>query len=313
MWGAMGARMKLAVALSHIGGLSRPGQGDLVSLALAAERAGADQVVLSEHVSLPAVVRGHPGARPGDPQIAFPFPSDEEYPDPLVALAAIGAVTHRIRLSTNVLIAGLRPPVLLAKMAATLDVLCGGRLDLGVGAGWLKEELEAHGVPLRRLASRMEDTVRACQALWRGGPASFRSETVTFTDMVCSPRPLQAGGPPVWFGGSASEATARRVAHLGHGWSVIGGTPLEDIARGVSLIADACNEAGRDPAEIAIRCSLPTVKGADGRGDIEKTADGAARLAELGVTVVQLPPLTGFVTRVDDVEPTLRAAKAALP
>src|SRR3954452_14423941 len=92
---------KLAVALSHIDGLSRPGQADLVALAVAADRAGDDQVVLSEHVTLPGVVLRHPGARPGDVQTAFPFPSEEEYPDPLVALAAISAVTERVRMSTN--------------------------------------------------------------------------------------------------------------------------------------------------------------------------------------------------------------------
>jgi probable F420-dependent oxidoreductase len=300
------------VALSHIDGLSRPGQADLLALAQAADRAGADQVVLSEHVTLPGVVLGHPGAKPGEPQTAFPFPSEEEYPDPLVALAAIGAVTERVRLSTNILIAPLRPPVLLAKMAATLDVLSGGRLDLGVGAGWLQEEFDALGVPLRRLNARMDDTIRACQAMWQGGPRSFASDTVTFTNMVCSPTPLQAGGPPIWFGGSASEATARRVATIGHGWSAIGNTTVDDIALGVSLIDKACRDIGRDPAEIAIRCSLPMVKGSDGRGDIAATAAGAGRLTEMGATVVQLPPLKAFVTRIDEVEPALRAAKAAL-
>jgi probable F420-dependent oxidoreductase len=303
---------RLAVALSHIDGLSRPGQADLLSLAVAAERAGADQVVLSEHVALPAVVLGHPGARPEDAQTPFPFPSEEEYPDPLVALAAIGAVTQRVRLSTNILIAPLRPPVLLAKMAATLDVLCGGRLDLGVGAGWLEEEFDALGVPLQRVAGRMEDTIRACQSLWHGGPASFASATVSFTNMVCSPAPLQPGGPPVWFGGSASEATARRVATIGHGWSIIGSTTFEDIALGVTLIQRACADIGRDPDDIAIRCSLPPVNGADGRVDVERTAAGAARLREVGADVFQLPPLTTFVARPDEVEPALRAAKSAL-
>src|SRR4051812_27283743 len=99
---------KLAVALSHIDSLSGKGQADLLAMAAAADRAGVDQVVLSEHVTLPAVVTSHPGSRPGDPPGAFPFPSEEEYPEPLVALAAIAAVTTQVRLSTNILIAPLR-------------------------------------------------------------------------------------------------------------------------------------------------------------------------------------------------------------
>jgi probable F420-dependent oxidoreductase len=301
---------KLAVTLSHIDSISGPGQADLLAMAAAADRAGADQLVLSEHVTMPAVVTSHPGARPGDPPSAFPFPSDEEYPEPMVALAAIGAVTQRARLSTNIMIAPLRPAVLLAKMAATVDVLSGGRLDLGVGAGWLKEEFEALGVPYARLGARMDDTVAACQALWKGGPQSFRSDTVSFTAMVCAPTPAQAGGIPIWFAGTATAATARRVATRGHGWTAIGNTTIEDIRTGVKLIAEACEKEGRDPAGIAIRCSLPAVRDADGRADIVRTVQGRDQLAEAGATWVQLPPLAQFVRSPDEVEDVLRAAVA---
>ena len=300
---------KLAVTLSHIDSISGPGQADLLAMAAAADRAGVDQLVLSEHVTLPAVVTSHPGARPGDPAGAFPFPSSEEYPEPMVALAAIAAVTTRARLSTNILIAPLRPAVLLAKMAATVDVLSGGRLDLGVGAGWLKEEFEALGVPFKRLGKQMDDVIGACQALWKGGPASFTSDTVSFTDMVCSPVPAQAGGIPIWFAGAATEATAKRIARMGHGWTAIGNTTDEDIVAGVRMIGEECEKAGRDPASIAIRCSLPTVRDGSGKADIVKTMAGRGRLAEMGADWVQIS-LNQFVRSPDEVEDVLRAAVA---
>ena len=302
----------LAVTLSHIEGLSAPRQEHLLDLARVADGAGVDQIVLSEHVTLARVITGHPGARPGESSTGSFFPSDEEYPDPFVALSAIAAVTRTARLSTNILIAPLRPAVLLAKMAATLDVLSGGRLDLGVGAGWHREEFAALGVPFRRLAERMDDTVLACQCLWRGGPSSFSSDTVSFSDMYCSPTPLQAR-IPIWFGGAATEAMARRVTGIGDGWSPIGNTSVADVALGVTLIREQCSRIGRDPDAIAVRCSLPLGTTAGGWGDIGRTVAAAADLAAAGATIVQLPPLKRFVDKLDDVGPLLAAARNSLP
>jgi probable F420-dependent oxidoreductase len=308
--------VRLAVTLSHIGALpAGPGRSEparLLDLAVAADEAGVDQIVLSEHVALPEVVTGHPGARRGDPPTRFPFDSAEDYPEPLVALAAVAAVTTRARLSTNVLIAPLRPAVLLAKMAATVDVISDGRLDLGVGVGWQQDEFAALGVPLEGVGPRLEDTVRACRELWKGGPATFSSDTVSFERIFCSPAPVQPGGIPVWFGGSARPVVARRVAELGHGWSAIGSTPPEDVAAGVALIRERCERIGRSPDGIDVRCSLPLVTRDGGTGDIVATVGGAGALAAVGATVVQLPPLTRFVRTGADVGPALADAVAAL-
>jgi probable F420-dependent oxidoreductase len=305
-------RLGLAITLSHIEGLSGRRQQHLLELARMADQAGVDQIVLSEHVTLAGVITGHPGSRPGEVFAGSFFPSDEEYPDPFVALAAIAAVTETARLSTNILIAPLRPPVLLAKMAATLDVISGGRLDLGVGTGWHREEFAALGVPFRHLAQRMDETIQACQALWRGGPTSFESETVSFSDMYCSPTPAQAR-IPIWFGGAATEAMARRVTETGDGWTPIGNTSIDDVALGVALIKQHCSRIGRDPGTIAVRCSLPLRVTAKGRGDITQTVAAAGDLAAAGATIVQLPPLKRFVKKLDDVRPLLVAAKECLP
>src|SRR5205823_5471862 len=178
---------------------------------------------------------------------------------------------------------------LLAKMAATLDVLSHGRLDLGVGSGWHEPEFAAMGVPMERRGHRVEMIVRACQALWREAPASFHSDVVSFDNLHCSPRPVQPGGVPIWFGGPANPTVARRVAELGAGWSPMGGGNLDEIARGVELIRRACQERGRDPGEVGVRAALPGKRSPRGGLDIDATLAQAPELVAAGVTTLLLP------------------------
>ncbi len=297
--------MRLAVSLTHLGGLAGSGHAGLLPVAVAAEQAGVDQLVLSEHVVLAKEIRGHPDARTGDQPVKFPFPSDEDYPDPLVTLAAIAAVTTRVTLSTNVLLAALRPAVLLAKMAATVDVLSAGRLELGVGVGWHLEESDAIGVPFDGIGARLKDTIGACRTLWRGGPSSFSSKTVAFTDMFCVPTPVR-GTIPVWFGGTARPQVARRIVELDDGWTPMGNATLEDVALGVELIRKHCHTVGRDPADIAVRRSLPVGV------NLDAAMGRAVEFVEAGATVLQLPPLTRFVGSIGDVGPMLTEAVALL-
>jgi probable F420-dependent oxidoreductase len=261
-----------------------------------ADGAGVSQIVLSEHVALAAVLTEHPPVRPGEPPITAFFPSDEEYPEPLVSLAAIAAVTTTARLSTNILIAPLRPAVLLAKMAATVDVLSGGRLDLGVGIGWHRPEFAAAGVPFGHLTDRVRETIGACRALWAGGPSTYSGSTVSFRDLYCSPTPVQ-GQIPVYFGGRATHKTAGLVAALGDGWSPIGGTTPEEIALGRTLIGNAAAEVDRDVGHLMVRCSLPLRRGADGRPSLHDTLAETAGYVDAGVDIVQLPPLNNFVAQ----------------
>ncbi|MBV8086561.1 MAG: TIGR03619 family F420-dependent LLM class oxidoreductase [Chloroflexi bacterium] len=302
------SRPRVSVFLSHLEGLSGPNQSDLLEIAQAVDRAGVDQLVLSEHVALAAEITGHPGQGSG----TFPFPPDHEYPEPLISLAAIAGVTTNVRLGTYVLIAPLRPAVLLAKMAATLDVLSHGRLDLAVGTGWHEPEFTAMGIPMERRGHRVEMIVRACQALWGEAPASFHSDVVSFDSLHCSPRPVQRGGVPIWFGGSANELVANRVAELGRGWSPMGGGALDEIRRGVELIRHACEGQERDFAEIDIRSSLPAKRDDQGRPSIERTLAAIPDYVAAGVTTVQLPALPTFVRRVEDAEPFLRGVMRAV-
>jgi probable F420-dependent oxidoreductase len=304
-----GPGIRLAVTLSHLGGWTRPKVADLLTLASVADAAGVDQVVLSEHVLLAREITGHPSAA-GTASASggsFPFPSDEEYPEPLVSLAAMAGVTTRCRLSTNILIAPVRPAGLLAKMAATVDVLSGGRLDLGLGVGWHAEEFAALGVSSRRPGRRLEETIGACRVLWAGGPSTYQGETVSFRDMFSSPTPIQ-DPLPIWLAGGPTDAVMSRIARLGDGWSPIGGTSPGEVRKGVELLHALAAEGGRDPSSFTIRTSLPAVRDRGGRPDLEATIAGAGPFVEAGAQVVQLPPLGQFITSPDQAGPLLDEA-----
>ena len=248
----------------------------LVELARALEDAGADQIVFSEHVVLAGTIEAHgPGGG------AFPFPPDHNYPEPLIVLAAIAGATQRIRLSTGILIAPLRPAVVLAKMAATLDMLSAGRFELGVGAGWHEAELRSAGADRASAMQRMEDIVGACRALWAGGPASFKSATVSFDELHCFPTPLAGSAMPVWLAGPCTRTTFRRIARLGDGWLPFSNVSLDDIARGSALLDEAAGEFGRDRSTLGIRAGLP-LDGPTPEARLEECADRCAWICRGG-------------------------------
>lgn len=266
-----------------------------------ADQLGIDQMVMTDHVVMSARTDRYPY---GD----FPLPPEAPWNEPVVALSAMAAVTERIRLSTSVLIGPLRPPVLLAKQMATLDRLSGGRLDLGLGTGWQREEYEAAQLPFAGRGRRLEDQVRACQALWRDLPASFQSETVSFEDIYCSPQPVQEGGLPLWFGLAPTDVNCRRIAELGVGWLPIAQAPAE-IAAGVERLRAAFQAAGRDPGELRVRAQLPPRTSSSGALDLEQTLTGVDPALEAGATHIELLPFL-FCQSAADLEPCLeRIAK----
>ncbi len=264
-----------------VSGLSRLWGDDLaavVDLAPIAEDAGIDQIVLPEHVVMGPRTDRYPY---GD----FPYPVTEPWLEVFTTMAAMAAVTTTIRVGTGVMIGPLRPPAVLAKEAATLDVLSRGRFDLGVGLGWQREEFEASGVPFKGRASRLDDTIRACRALWSGEPTTFESSTVGFTDVVCRPTPVQEGGVPIWFAGPSRPSTAARVAELGAGWLPMAGVPDEELDAGIALVQLAWSDAGRGPGGPGVRAGARPVTDDNGSIDVERTAETLLALGDRGVTV----------------------------
>jgi probable F420-dependent oxidoreductase len=246
-----------------------------------AEDLGFQRVVASDHVLI--------GSLKGYPYKEFPVPADYPFLDPLIYLASIGGATTRIRLTSGIVIAPLRPAALLAKMAATLDVMCGGRFELGVGTGWQRSEYEALGVDFDARGQIFDDTMRACVALWRDSPASFASAHVAFDDVYCRPKPLQANGVPIWVGGPASRRTARRVAEFGAGWIVASNEPIpEELRRGGELIAEAMRVTDRDPSSFDIMVPAPLIADDDGQPSLERSLESARDYVELGITNLTL-------------------------
>jgi probable F420-dependent oxidoreductase len=249
----------------------------LLGLAVAAEQAGVDGVSVVDHVVMGMATERYPYGR-------FPGGPAAPWLDPLTVLAAISGVTERIELATAVLVAPLRPPALLAKVAATLDVLSGGRLVLGVGTGWQEEEYRALGVDFQRRHQLFDDQLAACSALWTGGPVDFDSASLRFEGIHCHPRPTREAGVPLWIGGSLTDRNLARVVRWGSGWIPAPVDGPTEVAEGVQRLRVALAGAGRDPASVRVRVAPPAVRDAEGRVDVMASLAGAADLVEAGGT-----------------------------
>jgi probable F420-dependent oxidoreductase len=170
--------------------------------------------------------------------------------DPLEWHAFAAARTERINLGTSVVIASQHSAAILAKRVATLDALSGGRVRLGVGIGWQREEYAAVGVPYRDRGRRLDETIEAMRVLWRDDSATYHGKYVNFENVHMDARPANPAGVPIIIGGS-SEFAARRAGRLGDGWYPYVISP-EDFATGVETIGRAAKEAGRDAARIEL-------------------------------------------------------------
>jgi probable F420-dependent oxidoreductase len=235
----------------------------LAEAARAAEEAGADDLWVSDHLILPVGSTRPP----------------ESFHDPLTVLTWAAAVTRRAGLGTSVLVAPYRHPVVLAKALASLDALSGGRVILGVGAGWMVQEFAAVGAPFRERGARTDEAIRACRALWSGAD-TFESANVRVRGMRLLPAPARPGGPPVWVGGD-SDAGIRRAARLGDAWHTTTSDPAR-LAGRIEVLDAALREAGRSRAEVVLSVRV--------RAGAERMAGLAPRLRELGVDHVLVDP-----------------------
>jgi probable F420-dependent oxidoreductase len=281
-----------------VAGLSRLYGGRLERLletARIADQLGIDQIVMPDHLAIGLHTERYPYG-------PFPLPREEPWLEPLTTLAAMAGVTERIRLGTGVLLAPLRPALVLAKTLATLDVLSGGRVDLGVGLGWQREEVEAAGVSWSGRASRLDDTLRACRVLWRDAPASFESDTVSFQDLWCLPRPVQPGGIPIWLGAAPTPRNVKRILELEAGWMPLGDE--QQLKAGLATLRQALADAGRSPDSLRVRANVVIRP----RDEIRPALD---HLRELGVTTAAFA-LGAFARGEEEIRPFLeRLARAA--
>ena len=281
-------RIQLSMVLRSFAAQDPGDWTHVISQAETFDRAGVDRLAVSDHVvfgeNLDAYGRPEIGGQAGRTQPTGP---DGHWLEPITLLSLLAGRTSRIRLATNVLIAALRRPVVLAKTTATLDVLSGGRLDLGVGVGWQREEYEAAGVEFERRGEALDDTLAICHALWSQTRAEFTSPRLGFERIHMMPKPLQAGGVPIWVSGSVNPRVARRLARYGARWIPWLG-PAADLGSEVARMRDALDQAGGEPASLQVVGILPTVSSDDGRLDIAGTVAGVPALVAAGATDVRL-------------------------
>jgi len=212
-----------------------------------------------------------------------PTGPDGHWLEPLTTLSVLCGMTSRVRLCTNILIAALRRPVVLAKAAATLDVLSGGRLDLGVGIGWQREEYEAAGLDFGSRGRQLDLTLEVCQTLWREPSAKVELDGLAFEAIHMMPKPRQPGGVPVWVSGRLNERVAHRLARFGSGW-IPWGEDAADLAASIPRMREAVAAAEGDAGVIQVAGILPTVRREDRSVDLDATMDRTIPLVEAGVT-----------------------------
>jgi len=271
--------MKFGMSFANTGP-AVTGEG-AAEFAIAAEQAGFDSLWTVEHVVVPSGYESpYPYSRTGKMAGGI---EDFDLPDPLVWLSYVAAVTETLLLGTGIVILPQRNPVILAKEAASLDVLSGGRFVLGIGAGWLAEEFAALGVPFEDRGARTDDHIRALRALWSDGPSSYQGEFVSFDEVYSRPQPVQETIPIVV--GGHSKRAARRAGELGDGFFPNGSS--HEVVADLIVHARRCAEdTGRDPAALEI-----TVGSRPDPATIDKWAEiGADRvvIGNIGVDGAQI-------------------------
>jgi F420-dependent oxidoreductase-like protein len=220
----------------------------------------------------------------------YPIRGDTDGPclEGWMTLAALAQATRRLRFGTLVTGIHYRHPAILANMAATLDIVSGGRLELGIGAGWNEQESGAYGIELgtpKQRSDRLEEACEVITGLLSQETTTFKGAYFELTDARCEPKPVQKPHPPICIGGSGEKRTLRTAARFAQHWNFVGGPP-EQFARARDVLHQHCADVGRDPGEILLSSHVRFT------GDPAQTAADAAALGEVGLqlAIVTLAP-----------------------
>ena len=269
----------------------------LETLVQRGEALGFTSVMIADHIVYPTRIDSkYPYTVTGA------FPGQGDFLEQLALMAFVAGKTRRLRLVTSVMILPHRNPVVTAKTLATIDVVSGGRVTVGVGVGWMREEFAALGAPdFDRRGAVSDEYIRIFKTLWTQDPASFAGEFYRFAALRCLPQPLQKPHPPIWIGGH-SKAALRRVARLGDGWHPVGGNPAvplrpAELRASLDELHRLTEAEGRDPGALTISYKAPVYdpqQSLDGRGterrpfagSTEQIADDVATFAKIGVSEI---------------------------
>ena len=264
--------MKFGLMYANAGPFGFP--DNLAHLARTAEDVGIESLWAVEHVVIPV---GYRSVYPYSPSGKIPGPENIPLLDPLLALTFAAAVTKKLRLATGILLLPQRHPIYVAKEVATLDVLSNGRVILGIGVGWLREEFEALGIPFEDRAARTAEAVRALRSLWKETPEAFAGKYFRWPPLESNPKPVQRPGVPIVVGGHTPLAV-RRAARYGDGFFP-GVDTAEKLKAILATLGEECARRGRNPREIEITA---------GRAAMD--LDTVRRYQDLGVARLTIPP-----------------------
>lgn len=264
----------------------------MVGLAQLAESLGFESVWTFEHVIVPLDYQSKYPYSPSGKMGAAP---ETPFVDPLIALTAVAASTKTIRLGTGVNILSQANPLLMAKQVASIDFLSNGRMMLGVGIGWLREEFDAMGVPFEKRGARFDDYVQAMRKVWSGETVEHDSEFVSWHGFKSYPTPVQKP-LPVIIGGDKGKVY-ERIARHGDGWYVPSGDPA-DITRRLGELRAVCQQVGRKFDEIEITCMWP---GAGGLDAVRALESAGVQRAVIPVQVFGADPAAGMQKLAADV------------
>ena len=263
--------MNLGISFANSGKFSRPEL--FAELARDCEAFGFESIWTVEHVVIPQPHMPYPGSKDGQ----MPGGDDVPIPDPLIPLAYAAAITTRLKLSTGVIILPQRHPLYLAKQLVTLDLLSNGRVMVGIGSGWMKEEFDSLQIPFNIRGSRTDEAIQAMRLLWNEPAASFHGKHFHFHDVKSYPKPLQKNGIPIHIGGH-SLAAARRAGRFGDGFFPTLTSP-EKLSELFAIAREEAKKAGRIPDAIEFSAMAAP------------KPDSLKALRDIGVTrVIMAPP-----------------------
>ena len=264
----------------------------ILEVARAAERLRFDAVWMFDHLFTPVGLGSkYPYTTSGD----YALTAADPFFDPLAVFGVVAGATERVKMGTAVLIPAYRHPIVLGKILASIENFAPGRIVLGIGAGWMREEFDAVGVPFGKRGARLEEYAAALRAIWSGAPTDFKGRFYSWTEAGLLPAPTQP--IPLIFGGHGDGALAR-AARVGDGWAAVTapgqGTGLEGITQRISFMKSLVEKEGRDPARFHLTYQHPMWFSEHPNpkmpltGPPEEIAASLAKLKELGVTMVDL-------------------------
>ena len=300
-------------------GFTLPGRGHLATperlgiIARKGEEFGFDTLLTGDHILVPKNISSvYPYTEGGE----FPGSGSGESMEQITLLSYIAGQTSKIRLVTSVLIVPHRNPLIAAKSLATLDLLSGGRLVVGVGVGWMREEFQALGLPpFEERGAVTDEYIRAFKVLWTEDDPHFQGKYISFDDISVLPKPVQQPHPPIWVGGESRPAL-RRTAELADGWYPLGSNPTfpmgtpEQLKAGMERLAGYAERFGRDPSTIETiyrTHQFELLKQAAGPdrlpfvGDADQIAGDIRQYQDMGVTSM----IWDFLRQTDDLDSML--------